>query len=427
MQQETSPEELDSVWSKYGLKEGPYSTSPMRLLGILPIDKVFSGRVTEVDKLKKVISSKNSTRTLIVGNFGVGKTTFSNYVRWYLSLKRVDSKYLTISSEIKVQPGWNANNFLLSTLSSIYTASIIFNWSGKGIKLKSMNELKNYVSINKQRHYQGSIAGIGGGYGESKSIPSMVSPEILENLLINICKELSDYGKQIIIPYNNLENIDLSNLSELFKSIRDYLQIEGFHSLFLGPPNVISALEVHGQVHSVFGQPIMLEPLTENNVLEILKKRCESLKSETGIYIPPYDNQTVKELYKKLNCNIRFTFKVLEDATLVFELKAPCKITMDEIMAVQQKEQKEILSTLTDMQSRIITALISRTKVSQNELSKITGIGSTNLTTPVGELRDKGLITLNKDKNDKRIKYIKLSDNSYLKLFFNSEEVNRKQ
>ena len=135
MQQETSPEELDSVWSKYGLKEGPYSTSPMRLLGILPIDKVFSGRVTEVDKLKKVISSKNSTRTLIVGNFGVGKTTFSNYVRWYLSLKRVDSKYLTISSEIKVQPGWNANNFLLSTLSSIYTASIIFNWSGKVKKI----------------------------------------------------------------------------------------------------------------------------------------------------------------------------------------------------------------------------------------------------------------------------------------------------
>jgi len=63
MEQERSPEELESVWSRYGLKESPYSTSPMRLLGMFPIDKVFSGRNNEVEKLKGVINSKNSTRT----------------------------------------------------------------------------------------------------------------------------------------------------------------------------------------------------------------------------------------------------------------------------------------------------------------------------------------------------------------------------
>lgn len=423
MEQERSPEELESVWSKYGLKESPYSTSPMRLLSILPIDKVFSGRTKEVEKLKGILTSKNSTRTLIVGDFGIGKTTFVNYVRWLLSLKRTDSKYLTTSSEIKLQPEWDATTFLLSTLSAIYTSSIIFKWSDRGIKLKSINQLKDYVSMGKQKNYQGSIAGFGAGYSESNTNPPSISPEILESLLITICREIMDNGKQIIIPFDNLENIEYSKLANIFRSIRDYLQIEGFHSIFIGPPPVISALEAHGQVYSVFGQPLILESLTENNVLDILKKRCEELKLEFGRYITPYDPNTVNILYKKLNKNIRFTFKVLEDATLAFQSKAPCNITMNEIIAVQQKEKEEILSTLTETQSKIITALIPEAKVNQNKLAKITGIGRTNLTNPVRELRDRGLITINQDKNDKRVKWIKLSSNSYLRLFFNSEEI----
>lgn len=146
-------------------------------------------------------------------------------------------------------------------------------------------------------------------------------------------------NKQLIIQYDNLENMELKSLAELFRSIRDYLQIEGFHTLFLGSPQVISALETYGQVHSVFSRPYILESLTESSVLEILKKRCEQLKSIRGNYIKPYDDNTVKEIYLKLNKNIRFTFKVLEDATVMSEASAPCEITIEDIKAVQEKEK----------------------------------------------------------------------------------------
>lgn len=420
--QEGSPSEKDLIWPKYGLKESPYSTSPMRLLGMLPIQKVFSGREDEVNLLKKIIRSKNSTRNIIVGEYGVGKTTFVNYVRWELCLKHGnESKYLTTSAEIKLQPEWNASAFLFSTLSAIYTSSIIFDWESKGLKIKSLNKIKEYVSINKQINFQGNIAGFGGGYGESKTNPPLVSPEILEELLQNFCKELIENGRQIIIPYDNLENIEFEELSNFFRSIRDYLQIEGLHTAFLGPLSSISALETYGQVHSVFNRPVILKSLIEKNVLEILNKRCEALKIEDGRYIKPYDEDTVKEIYEKLNCNIRFTFKVLEDATINSDIKAPCEITMKDIVAVQEKEKKEIMSSLTDTQLKIVSALLDTTQLSQKKLSAITKIGITNLTTPVRELMDRGLITIKKDENDKRIKYVKLSDNSYLKLFFNTK------
>ncbi len=425
--QEKSPLELEIVWPKYGLKQSPYSTSPMRLLDILPIQKVFCGRKEEVLLLKRIINSTLSTRNLIVGEFGVGKTTFANYVRWDLALKNGENaKYLTNSAEIKVQQNWDAVAFLLSTLSAIYTASIIFDWKGKGIKINSIQKLKEYVSINKLNSYEASLGGFGGGFGQSVSSPPIISPEILESLLQEICKELLEQGKQIIISYDNLENVDSDKMGDIFKAIRDYLQIDGFHSIFMGPPDVISALKANGQVHSVFSRPMILKPLTEMNVIEILERRCESLKIDSGRYIRPYDEVTVKELYNKLNHNIRFTFKVMEDATLSSQINAPCVITMHDIFAVQEKEKKEIMSSLNENQLKIISSLLERPQLSQKELSSATKIGITNLTNPVRELIKRGLITEKWDKNDKRVKYVRLSDNSYLKLFFDIKKMSDK-
>src|SRR3989344_1609124 len=386
----SSPPELEAVWAKYGLKESPYSTSPMRLLSILPIQNVFSGRSEEVSLMKKMIRSKNSTRNLVVGAFGVGKTTFTNYIKWSLAIKNKEaSNYLVTNTEVKVQPNWDAVSFLFSTLSAIYNSSIIFSWESKGINTNSIKKLKDYVEITRLKNIQGSIAGFGAGYGESQGNPPSISPEILEKLLVDVCTELLNQGKQLIISYDNLENIETEKLSELFRSIRDYLQIEGLHTIFMGSSSVISALEANGQVHSVFSRPIILQPLSEKDVIEILEKRCESLKFENGNYIRPYNEKTVKTLYLKLNKNIRFTFKVLEDATIHSEKFAPCEITMNEIIAVQEQEKKEILSALTETQLKIISALLERLELTVTDLSSATEIGITNITTPIKDLSDK--------------------------------------
>ncbi len=419
--QEYSPSEKDIIWPKYGLKESPYFTSPVRLLSVFPIQKVFCGRVEEISSLRKMIFSKNSTRNIIVGSFGVGKTTFTNFVRWDLAFKKEDRKYLTTSAEIKVLQDWTAIDFLLATLSSIYTSSIVFNWE-ENTKIKSLEKIKEYVSISKKKTVQGTFGIVGGGYGETLNNPSQLSPEILEDLLQEFCQEIQKLGKQIIIPYDNLENLELEKLAEFFRSIRDYLQIEGLHTLFLGPVETISALESFGQVSSIFNRPIILNPLSNEDVLDILQKRCETLKIEGGNYLKPYDDKTVIEIYTTLNQNIRFTFKVLEDATLNSGKKAPYQINLSDILAVQEKEKQEIMLSLTENQLKIISALIESPKQSQKDLSIRTNIGITNLTTPVRELVKRGLIIESGDKEDKRIKYVRLSDNSYLKLFFNPKE-----
>src|SRR3990167_5199397 len=144
---------------------------------------------------------------------------------------------------------------------------------------------------------------------------------------------------------------------DFFMTIKEFIQNERCHSMFIGTAKCVSAVEKYPQVHSVFAQPTILESLTEENVLEIIKKRCEALKFKDGNYIPPYDDDTVRDVYKRLN-NIRFTFKVLEDTTLFTEMESPCKITIREIQAVQEKEKQEILSKLTTQETKIVSALM---------------------------------------------------------------------
>ncbi|MBI2147848.1 MarR family transcriptional regulator [Candidatus Woesearchaeota archaeon] len=426
IKEESSPEDLKSVWSKYGLRESPFITTPTRLVGILPIDKVFSGRIHEKKKLITILSSSNNTRTVVLGDFGVGKTTFVNYVKWVLCLKnKSKNEFVTNPVEIKIQPEWDANRFLLSTLSAVYNASIIFKWEDDGVKLKSLNKIKEYVGIGTQRAYQGTVGMIGGGISESKSMPPSISPEVYESLLASLCLDLREEGKQLILSYDNMENIDINKLADFFRSIKDYLQIEGLHSIFIGPPHCLSALEKHQQVHSVFTQPIFLDSLNEENVLEILKKRCEELKFISGNYIPPYEENTVRDVYKRLN-NIRFTFKVLEDTALFTEKEAPCKITINEIQSVQEKEKQEILSKLSVPETKIVIALMdSKNTILIGKLAKLTNIGNTNLTRPLKDLQEKGLITVKASEEDRRKKYVMLSQNSYLRFFFASEKIEK--
>ena len=162
-----------------------------------------------------------------------------NYIKWVLCLKEKSrSVFVTTPVEIKIQPDWNSNNFLLSTLTSIYNASIIFNWEESGMNLKSLRNIKEYVSIGTQKAIQGTIGMIGAGYSETKSMPPFISPEVYEDLLTKLCSELREEGKQLIISYDNMENIEINKLADFFKTIKDYIQIEGLHSIFIGPPNV---------------------------------------------------------------------------------------------------------------------------------------------------------------------------------------------
>ena len=64
-------------------------------------------------------------------------------------------------------------------------------------------------------------------------------------------------------------------------------------------------------------------------------------------------------------------------------------------------------------------------KINVSQLSKRTKIGTTNIRGPLTELENKGLIATRNSVEDKRNKYVKISDASYLRIFFASSKMDK--
>ena len=405
--------DLEPIWQKYGLRDSPYTTKALNLVGTLEIEKLFYGRKLELENLGKKITSTNSSRTAVVGEVGVGKTTFANYLRWYLARrgKVFECKFITVVEEFKVQEDWNITKFLRETLFSIYISAKIFRWEEEGMKLNVLDKIKKGLDINQNKQLE-----IRDNSMEIKDIGSHmnkdIGPEVLQSWFSELCREIRGYGKRLILQYNNLENMSEENLSKFLMSIKEILQEEGTHWLFLGPSQIISSIENTSQIHSIFNEHIILKSLSEEEVITILEKRCEYLKLPQGNYFKPYDEDTIKKLYKKLNGNIRFIFKLLEDTA--HSIKPPCKVTINEVNFIQEREKEKIMGSLTQNQQKVIALLIDKEEVSMGELSDGTGILQTNLPKEIKELKKKGLITIRKSDEDKRFSKVRLSQKTWL-------------
>lgn len=420
---------IESVWPKYGLTETPFSTEPLRLFGTLPIQKVFAGREKEIQELGRRINSSRSTRSLIVGEPGVGKTTYGNYVRWLLCRKTPkNSIFVTPPVEIKFQNTWNAQQFLKSTLSAILNANTVFDWKNNGLEINTLKELDQYIVSKKHLGVGVSASvlgsGIGGQYVPTLTLPTDISIEILEDFFIKILREIRDQGKSLVIQYNNLETVENDNLASLLISIRDYLQIDGLHTIFLGPPESISSFEKYPQVRSVFSNPILLDELDVDRVIEILKKRCEALKLEDGQYIPPYEEESINFLHRMLNGNIRFIFMVLNDTITFLANEAPCSIRIKDIQYYGIDQSKKQIDHLSENERKVLFALYEKKELSVTDLSKETKISVQNLSTnELRSLKDKGYIATFKNADDRRYTLVRLSQVTELIIKCSTEKI----
>ncbi|MCK9595692.1 hypothetical protein M0R19_00715 [Candidatus Pacearchaeota archaeon] len=413
--------EFENIWAKFGLRSSPYTPSPLSLIGDIEIGKAFYGRKSELNTLGKRVNSNSSSITLIYGKSGEGKTSLGNYLRWKLCREKSfkESKFITIVEEMRVQNDWNLSEFIRQTLFKIYNASIIFNWKNEGMELKTLEQIKNNLDLFSQRSCEISNEGL--KINETKGNYSSLPIEVLQGWFLQLCQEIKGYNKKIILQYNNLENLSDDELGKFLMSIKEILEIPNTHWLFLGTSESISVVEQYPQLHSRFKNYLRLETLTKEEVLEILKLRCECLSTDGINYIKPYDEETIINLYEKLNGNMRFIFKILDDIAEKLS-SSNCKVTINEINYIQQKEREKTFGRLTPNHQKILSYLVNKEESSMTDLSLGTGILPSNLPKEIRELKDKGIIVTSEDPNDKRFTLVKLSQKTFLNFVFSKSE-----
>ena len=415
---------LKDIWELYGVRENPFSTSPILVIGgAIPIES-FVGRREHIERLSKILGSRGGSRTFIYGDIGVGKTSFVNVVR----SSAYEKNFFTHFKEITTQDKWEADDFIINTLSAIYSTLKLL--KEKPISDDLYKKLEGLFGIGKLNINAGiSIAGFGGNFGSeqktTEKLPSFSLHQFFNEIIEDINKQTK---KETIIHYNNLELISEKKLRHIFDNLRDFFQTKGVHFIFVGNLTAYSILQSIPRFSSILTDtPFHIEILGFEEVKQIIKKRFEHLcisKDYNIIY--PFNEDCLKILYDLMKGNIRDILNSLSSA--VFQATSERPIILDRNKL--SKILKEILETrylnlLTPKAKEVLNEMVKYEEITNKALSDKLKIPRSNISTYIKDLEDAGCVYLRRKngkdkfwKVDPKIKWSLLKESSQQVLSF---------
>jgi len=365
-----------NLWERFGFRDNPYDTRALSFSegALLPIAKAFIGRGMESSEsrlMTNFLRNPGGGRVVVEGNVGVGKTTFVNYHR-FLWEHEAQDRLLTPPSEVSVYSTWTAHAFIMSALGSLVGRFLLLKgkkWVHSHPLLSEIAAL-THVYIEQSLRWSGSVSVFGTGLGGSRaterttSIPDIAMPQLIDYLeqLHALSREEGFAG--ITLHFNNMELLmqtDVEALGHFFDEIRDVLQTPGYYFVFVAPSGffqtVIAARE---RVRSIFfGQPIVVPPLSEEEVRAALQRRYELLAADSGHWVPPVGDELVAYLYRLFGGKIRFIMDAIQNIVSYVPEGLPGTISDDmaqEILVALANERAAQLLTQTERDVLIAAA-----------------------------------------------------------------------
>ncbi|MBI2107452.1 winged helix-turn-helix transcriptional regulator [Candidatus Woesearchaeota archaeon] len=405
---------LKDIWELYGVKENPFSTSPILVIGgSIPIDS-FVGRNEHIKRLSRIIASRGGSRTFIYGDIGIGKTSFVNVVR----NSAFENGFFTHFKEITTQNKWEADELILNTLSAIYSTLKLL--KEKPISDELYKKLESLFEIGRTSINAGiSIGGLGGSYGSDQKATEKLTSFSLQDFFNEIIHDINTHTKkETIIHYNNLELVSEKKIRYLFDNLRDFFQTKGVHFIFIGNLTAYSILQSVPRFSSILSDtPFHIETLTYGEVEEIIKKRFEHLRiSKDYNTIYPYTNDCLQVIYKLMEGNIRDILNSLSTAVFYATYESPILLDRNKLAkTLQEILEKRYLHVLTPKAKEVLSEVVKHNEITNKALSDKLKIPRSNISTYIRDLENAGCVYLRRKngkdkfwKADPKIKWLSL-------------------
>jgi len=391
---------LKDIWELYGVRENPFSTSPILVVGgSIPIDS-FVGRGDYISRLSKILGSKGGSRTFVYGDIGVGKTSFVNVVR----SSAYEKGFFTHFKEITMQDKWGADDFIGNTLSAIYSTLKLL--KEKPISDATYKKLESLFEIGRvvTNSVGGSFLGVGINFG-NENRPAEILPSFgLQQLFSDLIEEINNNTKkEVIIHYNNLELISEKKMRYIFDTLRDFFQTRGVHFIFIGNLTAYLILQSVPRFSSILSDtPFHIEILKFEEVKQIIKKRFESLRiSKEYNVIYPFTEDCLRVIYDLMEGNIRDILNSLSTAIFYITNESPVILDRNKLARVLKEIlEKRYLSSLTPTMRRVLDEIAKHQEVTNKAISDKLKIPRSNISTYIRDLENVGCVYLRR-KNGK--------------------------
>jgi ABC-type antimicrobial peptide transport system permease subunit len=386
-------------WQQFGLRSNPYDIVPLIEGGELPIKQAFVGRKEELKTLEDIILSENRACITILGNVGVGKTSLANFHKFIFKHDQTAKPLFSFRREIEASENLiNKRSFILEIIGSVL----------KEIKLLHpdlieqdplLKKLRKLVDITQALGISGGInVGIvNANFSESSiDIPVIIPISILEGYfidLIDFIRKNKIAGKTyegLIVHVNNFDVLlkDPSQKKKVltfFQEIRDFLQTRHVYFIFLGPKTFYrDIIAKENRIKGIFHlSPIMVGPLSKEEVLQALEERMELLKSPDVVrYITPVSQEVIFRLYDFYDGDVRSIMNAIKAILSQASDTIVEPLGLSEALLLLGKERWNDVEKLdiTKGQTQILIALAKAHEyITQKDISKQFRKAQTNI------------------------------------------------
>lgn len=326
----TSLPTVTNLWTAYGLRGDPFFREPLEPTTGLDEPRpatLLVGRGPELEHIQTLIESSSSSRTIIQGEAGVGKTSFVSALKARLQSERI----LTHREPVRVQPDMTARTFVAEVLKVILQM-----YMSERVQAGAMRNLRNRVAaglrdtegefwtrlqrivLGEDNTGFGVTAGAVGLQGQRGRIAAEAGDVSLFEELKTALRYMAKNGSRcLVLHVNNMENLnpqDARAAATLIHSLRDVFQFDHAHWLFVGTSDIEQRLfRVHPQVSQIIDRPVTLGPLRSDEVGQLLARRYQHL--QLGIHrVDPVGVQEATRLYARFDGELRAFLGLLGDA-----------------------------------------------------------------------------------------------------------------
>jgi len=307
-------------WESMGFRDEPFKTQPITAYTL----ELYTGNIDKIKNSQFALHSNNMVM-VIEGSRGVGTTSFGNFLRFKAQEER---KYFTPTSEIRVEPNWNADTLMAAIIANVASTLELqyFDQVKDQPKFKEAKAMVQRVTET-YRSFGASAFSFGANYGKSSSTsqPMIIPTQVLAHHLEDLVKVAYDLGFKygILIQLNNLDVGVVQNadhLKMLLNIMRDYFQMNGTNWLLVGDMSLrrFIAQEVD-RVDDIIAFEMDITPLSKTDYLAMIEKRVEYFRVNSKVTLP-VDRETLLYLYKITKGRLRYIFGLL---TRLFNVLQP--------------------------------------------------------------------------------------------------------
>ncbi|HEY0777359.1 MAG TPA: AAA family ATPase, partial [Gemmatirosa sp.] len=335
---------------------------------------LFVGRDAESERLLGGIGSAPSSRQVVQGAPGVGKTTLVQHVKEQAARAGV----LSAPEPVSVGHADSAETVYVRVLSAVYEA-VLANGDFTTKALEPLETARQLVRAFRVRSIGANVSlpglgGVGGSTGKQYVTPSTAQPSVV---VPGLLRQLADVAREhlgavgLLVHLNNLENLteaDAEHAGAIVRDLRDTcLLAEGYHWLLVGTTDAMrTVVAAQPQVRSVFAVPQPLAPLAVDELHALLARRYEYLRLDaTRPVRAPVEAAAVADLYALFRGNLRGTFRALDEAA--HELvgygprNADAPMTAADVRAVlRQRYAEELAASLPEALADYLRRLADR-------------------------------------------------------------------